>query len=303
VKMKVYKSVLSDVGFKLVGPTDASLGEIKVANTRTNAWEELSFDFCAANKLGVSPIDRVAIFPDFNLAGRVADTVSYLDDITFNACPSTGGVSTGGGATSTPLVFASDYTGTIDNGHSAEGGSIGQYIDTSAGIDAQWWWGGIASLLDNPPPGDPSFNWGWGILGSATHPTYFGGFVKAPANGTAAVSSYANLKISVWGNDELVNTHPHFTVILKGPTVNACTSELKGDIPVLANGVQTYTLPLSGFTQQTACGYSSVTQAIAAGVTEVHVQVLGANMQYVIQGGSTGRYANGLNIGKISFIN
>ncbi|HJM46592.1 MAG TPA: hypothetical protein QGH56_02075, partial [Candidatus Marinimicrobia bacterium] len=45
LKIMVYKPVISDVGLKFVIPTGGSLGEIKVANTVTNAWEELTFDF------------------------------------------------------------------------------------------------------------------------------------------------------------------------------------------------------------------------------------------------------------------
>jgi hypothetical protein len=37
----VYKTVISDVGIKFVKPDGWSLGEIKVANTVTNEWEEL----------------------------------------------------------------------------------------------------------------------------------------------------------------------------------------------------------------------------------------------------------------------
>jgi hypothetical protein len=88
VKMKVYKSLISDVGFKLVREDGASEGDVRVANTKTNAWEELSFNFCG-KIAGITTIDQVVIFPDFN-AVDVAHTntsVSYVDDITFNACP------------------------------------------------------------------------------------------------------------------------------------------------------------------------------------------------------------------------
>ena len=45
IKIMVWKSVFSDVGIKLVDNASWSLGEIKVANTLVNQWEELSFDF------------------------------------------------------------------------------------------------------------------------------------------------------------------------------------------------------------------------------------------------------------------
>jgi len=70
---------------------------------------------------------------------------------------------------------------------------------------------------------------------------------------------------------------------------------------VTAPGVQNYTLPLNGLTLQTACGYSAAAQALAAGAAEVHVQVLGTNVQYVSGGDAGGNYPNGLNVGPISF--
>ncbi len=44
VKIKVWKTVISDVGIKFALPNGAALPEIKVANTLTNQWEELTFD-------------------------------------------------------------------------------------------------------------------------------------------------------------------------------------------------------------------------------------------------------------------
>jgi phenylpyruvate tautomerase PptA (4-oxalocrotonate tautomerase family) len=195
----------------------------------------------------------------------------------------------GGGAA---VVFASNYS-QVDgsNWKSTELGDAGTYIDNS--VPTQYWWNGVA-------PGDatPSFYFGYGISVNAK-PWGFGAFVKAPANGTANVTGKTNLKLAVWGNDELMNTHPTLTLILKGPAVGGCTSELKGSIAVAAPGVQNYTVPLNTFTLQTACGYASAAAALAAGVTEVHIQVLGTNVQYVT--GGPVDYANGLNVGPISF--
>jgi hypothetical protein len=82
VKIMVYKSVISDVALKFsVGA--AAQGEIKVANTKINEWEELTFDF--SSRVGTPEtinIDSVIVFPDFT-SGRASDTVSYFDNITF----------------------------------------------------------------------------------------------------------------------------------------------------------------------------------------------------------------------------
>lgn len=83
VKIMVYKSVISDVALKFsVGA--AAQPEIKVANTKINEWEELTFDF--SSRIGLAEtigIDSVIVFPDFNLDGRSSDTVNYFDNIRF----------------------------------------------------------------------------------------------------------------------------------------------------------------------------------------------------------------------------
>lgn len=104
IKIMVYKSVISDVGIKLVKPDGWSMGEIKVANTVINEWEELTFDFTSQITDGY---DQIVIFPDFDLSGRTTDNVCYFDNITF----SEGG---GGGTGGAPEVAAP--TPTIDAG-------------------------------------------------------------------------------------------------------------------------------------------------------------------------------------------
>ena len=197
----------------------------------------------------------------------------------------------------TPLaggVWASNYSQLdASNWLSTEGGSASTYIDTS--VPTQYWWNGVAPL-----DATPSFYFGYGI-NSAAKPWGFGAYVKAPGNGTADVTGYTSVTISVWGNDELMNTDPTLTVILKGPAVSGCAYELQGTIAVTAPGVQTYTLPLDGFALQAACGHSSVAEALATGLSEIHVQVLGDNVQYVTPADGSGNYANGLNVGPITF--
>lgn len=83
VKVMVYKSVISDVGVKFATNSNASTGELKVANTIINEWEELTFDF--TSQIGhpaMTDIDQIIIFPDFDLSGRTGDNVCYIDNIT-----------------------------------------------------------------------------------------------------------------------------------------------------------------------------------------------------------------------------
>ncbi len=81
VKIMVYKSVISDVGIKFATSSGGSTGEIKVANTLVNQWEELTFNF--SSKIGETN-DQIVIFPDFQ-TGRTTDNICYFDNITFSA--------------------------------------------------------------------------------------------------------------------------------------------------------------------------------------------------------------------------
>ncbi len=80
IKIMVYKPVISDVGIKLVEAGSGSLGELKVANTKTNEWEELTFDF--SSREGIA-YDQIVIFMDFQ--ARTSDNICYFDNITFSA--------------------------------------------------------------------------------------------------------------------------------------------------------------------------------------------------------------------------
>jgi hypothetical protein len=89
VRIMVYKTVISDVGLKfaefaLPGQGAEAQAEIKVANTKINEWEELTFDLSGSIGKGVTMIvDQLIIFPDFN--ARSSDNVIYFDNITFSA--------------------------------------------------------------------------------------------------------------------------------------------------------------------------------------------------------------------------
>lgn len=76
IRIMVYKSVISDVGIKLVRFDNWSLGEIKVANTKINEWEQLTFDF--SSHFGLT-YDQLVVFPDF--VGRSGENIIYFDNI------------------------------------------------------------------------------------------------------------------------------------------------------------------------------------------------------------------------------
>ncbi|MFT7588741.1 MAG: hypothetical protein ACI959_000953 [Limisphaerales bacterium] len=76
IRIMVWKSVISDVGIKLVRDDDWSLGEIKVANTLTEEWEQITFDFSSHLDL---TFDQLVIFPDFD--ARSSDNEIYFDNV------------------------------------------------------------------------------------------------------------------------------------------------------------------------------------------------------------------------------
>lgn len=301
ITMRVYSpGPGKKIMLKVENASDGAVAmEAQATTTATNAWETLSFDFAApsAGSYDASKTyNKVSIFPDF-LVAATADTVYLFDDIVYPTAATTGGG--GGGGTATGLVnlvggvFASNYTESPTPWKSVEGGTAGRYVDTS--VATQDWWSGLAAT-----DATPSFYFGYG-LNSNAKPWGFGAYVSAPNDGVANVAPYTSLRLAVWGNDQLVNTRPTFTIILKGPTVAGCTSELKGSLAVTGAGVQTYSLPLSGFTLQTACAYASAAAALAGGVSQVHIQVLGANVQYSAGADASSNFPNGLNVGPIRF--
>jgi len=56
IRIMVWKSVLSEVGIKLVRADNWSLGEIKIPNTMVNQWEQIEFDF--SDHIG-NPYDQI----------------------------------------------------------------------------------------------------------------------------------------------------------------------------------------------------------------------------------------------------
>lgn len=90
IKIMVWKSVISNVGIKLISSNSWAQEEIKVPNTVINEWEELTFNFSQY----VNPpseegqLDQIAIFPDFDLEGREQDNTIYFDNITFGVVTS-----------------------------------------------------------------------------------------------------------------------------------------------------------------------------------------------------------------------
>lgn len=87
IRIMVWKSVISDVGIKLVRSDFWSLGEIKVPNTKTEEWELLEFDFSV--HIG-NEYSQIVVFPDFQ--ARSTDNIAYFDNV-YGEATATGSVS------------------------------------------------------------------------------------------------------------------------------------------------------------------------------------------------------------------
>ena len=82
VKIMVYKTVISDVGLKFAEVSGEAQPEVKVANTKINEWEELTFDLSGSIGKGITGVvDQIIVFPDFK--NRSSENIIYFDNITF----------------------------------------------------------------------------------------------------------------------------------------------------------------------------------------------------------------------------
>ncbi|NHM06810.1 T9SS type A sorting domain-containing protein [Flavobacterium sp. CYK-4] len=116
VKILVWKPVISNVGIKFATPSGASTGEINVANTLVNQWEELTFDF--SSKIGQpesTGIDQIIVFID-SQNGRTTDNTCYFDNIRF--LPQTVSADQPTVAAPTPTVPAANVISMFSNAYS-----------------------------------------------------------------------------------------------------------------------------------------------------------------------------------------
>jgi hypothetical protein len=113
IKIMVWKPIISDVGIKFATDSGWAEVEVKVANTKINEWEELTFDFTGK----INPpslkgnLNQIIIFPDFQ--ARTSDNICYIDNITFN----TGTASEPTTAAPTPTQASADVISMFSNAY------------------------------------------------------------------------------------------------------------------------------------------------------------------------------------------
>jgi hypothetical protein len=201
-----------------------------------------------------------------------------------------------------PLPFASGYTaidpasvGYAYQGLTTEGGAFNWTVATPATYRwdnyIDFWWWGVAGTDATP-------NFFWGGKGKADQ-DYMESWVNAPANNTVTLSGQSKLRLTVWGNDELVGS-PRFTPVVQLAGTNGCYPRAEAaPLTPAAIGVATYNVALSTFTVVENCGTEMTpAQFFAQPIGSVRVRIYKANYY---NPGNTYTSPNGINLGPISF--
>ncbi len=221
VKIWVWKSVISDVGIKFENATQGSTGEIKVANTKTNEWEELTFDFSAViGDVNNTNITGLVVFPDFQ--DRSQENVIYFDNITLNSTSEAG---SGGGSAAAPSAAAPSPTIDAANVLSIYSDA---YTDPS-GINYFPNWGQSTTLEVVDFSGNEALKYS----NANYQGIEFGESLDA--------SGYTTVHIDIWSGDY---TSIPFYLISPGPNERFVT------LNVTPNQWTSIEIPLSDFTSQ-----------------------------------------------------
>lgn len=96
ITIDVYKSVISDVGIKMVNATSGTVFQFLQPNTVTNEWETLTYDITSAVANGENNnVDQIVVFTDWQ-DPRATNNVSYFDNISWEGLKLADGIGTTG---------------------------------------------------------------------------------------------------------------------------------------------------------------------------------------------------------------
>lgn len=216
IKIMVWKSVISDVGIKLVAATGWAQPEIKVPNTLTNQWEELTFNFAGYLNPPASEgqLDQIVVFPDFNMAGRTQDNIIYFDNITFH--PATASPDMPSVAAPTPPVRdPADVMSVYSHAYS-----------NIANTDFNPNWGQSTVVTFVPIEGNETIKY--------ANFNYQGTQFANPLN----VTTMQTIHLNMWTSNA---TTVNFSLISTGPV------ETPYSLPVTPNQWVSYNIPLTAF--------------------------------------------------------
>jgi len=294
---------LSSVKVSIISP---GLENAYTQALTTGGWNSVDIDLSNYSVPNLTNIIQIKLEP--NAPGTL-----YVDNIYFWGTGSVSADCTGG--TFTGGVFAADYRGSLNP---ADGkpplttlcGDIGFFYDPRLPATAQYEFGGISNQVVNPG-GINNFYFGFGLKLPAITDGYFGAYVNAPANGIANVSSFTNLRFTLWGPAELFEKSftPQIQVVMAGPAVAGCgsnsgRSEIQAPLVTgqKIGAASNFVVPLSSFTLKFACSGETTVAEVLAKVAQVNFSLIGTNIQYSVPDTSTPpAYSNGLNVGPISF--
>jgi hypothetical protein len=267
------------------GPGGASV-EKDMATTVAGAWETLSFDLSAGP---AGTYATVVLFPN----GRstvTADKTMYVDELRFPAAVSI-----------PPLAFASGYA---SNNRTVEGGEWGFYSGNFTSYANTYTGGGF---VDQGVAAADSYVYLVITTSAATTDGYMGIFTAAPGYTVAApnagvtLNGQTTLKIEIGMAAEWFQQldRKALTVRLIGAQVydngagGKCQILLDTPLTPSTANLTTYTINLAGMTLAQGCngggftsGVSTVAQALAKPIGELHVQAVFPQLNTTVLAGT-----------------
>jgi hypothetical protein len=280
-----------------------------------NQWQTLSFDFASPDNGTYNPANtynKVSLFPVFSTTAPPATEVTYY----FDELKST--TSGGGGGGGGPIVFASGYA---SNNRTVEAGEWGFYSGDFTNYTNTYAGGGFVDGAGAVPAAD-SYVYLVVATSAPTTAGYMGIFTAAPGytiaapNAGVTLGGQANLKIELGMASEWFGqaTNKQLTVRLIGSQVYSngsggnCRILVERLItPTTADLVQ-YTIPLGSMTLAQACngggftsGVSTLAEALAKPIGEIHVQAVFPQVNTTMKNGAGTEYPTGFTRGSVTF--
>jgi len=282
--------------------------------TVANAWETLTFNF--ANPVSGTPAldlsydyNRVIIFFNFGVDGATAGAQTYyFDDVFFV---------TGGGSV-TPIVFASGYA---SNNRTVEGGEWGFYSGAFTSYANTYAGGGFVDGAGAVPAAD-SYIYLVVTTSAPTTAGYMGIFTAAPGytiaapNAGVTLSGQTSLKLELGVAAEWFAqpTNKQLTVRLIGSQVyldgsgGRCQILIDRLVTPTTADLVTYTVELGSMTLAQGCngggftsGVTTLAEALAKPIGEVHVQAVFPQVNTTVLNGAGTEYPTGFTRGSVSF--
>jgi exo-beta-1,3-glucanase (GH17 family) len=307
VTMRVYSPAAgTNFLLKLEGGPGGAVVEKDMVTTLAGAWETLSFDLSAG---AVGTYATVVVFPN----GRskvTADTTMYIDELRFPA--------SSGGGSATPIIFASGYA---TANRTVEGGEWGFYSGDFTSYANTYAGGGFVDGAGAVPAAD-SYVYLVVTTSAPTTGGYMGIFTAAPGSTIAApnagvtLSGHTSLKLELGVAAEWFAqpTNKQVTVRLIGSQVYSngsggnCRILIDKLVTPTTADLVTYTVELGSMTLAQGCngggftsGVTTLAEALAKPIGEVHVQAVFPQLNTTVKNGAGTEYPTGFTRGSVTF--